>query len=62
MCPAAGVLRASGYEQTEGQELPDPVTLTCEMATTGSRAQKLSGEKRSDCIDGAWLNDPSIVC
>ena len=62
MCPATGVLRAAGYEQTEGQELPDPVTLTCEMATTGSRAQKLSGEKRSDCIDGAWLNDPSIVC
>jgi hypothetical protein len=32
MCPATGVLRATGYEQTEGQELPGPVTLTCEMA------------------------------
>ena len=29
MCPAAGVLRAIGYEQSEGQELPEPVTQTC---------------------------------
>jgi hypothetical protein len=32
MCPATGVLRAIGYEQAEGQELPEPVTLTCELA------------------------------
>ena len=32
MCPATGVLRAIGYEQVEGQELPEPVTLTCELA------------------------------
>ena len=32
MCPASGVLRATGYEQTEGQELPEAVTLTCELA------------------------------
>jgi hypothetical protein len=32
MCPATGVLRAIGYEQTEGQDLPEPVTLTCELA------------------------------
>jgi hypothetical protein len=32
MCPASCVLRAIGYEQAETQELPDPVTLTCEMA------------------------------
>jgi hypothetical protein len=32
MCPATSVLRAIGYEQTEGQELPEPVTLTCELA------------------------------
>lgn len=29
MCPATGVLRATGYEQAEGQELPVPVTLAC---------------------------------
>jgi hypothetical protein len=28
MCPATGVLRAIGYEQAEGHELPQPVTLT----------------------------------
>lgn len=32
MCPAAGVLRAIGYERAEGQDLPAPVTLTCELA------------------------------
>ena len=32
MCPATGVLRAIGYEQTKGQELPEPVTLACELA------------------------------
>jgi hypothetical protein len=32
MCPATGVLRAIGYELGEGQELPEPVTLTCELA------------------------------
>ena len=32
MCPATGVLRAIGYEQAEGQELPEPVTLICELA------------------------------
>ena len=31
MCPATGVLRAIGYEQTRGQELPAQVTLTCEL-------------------------------
>jgi len=31
MSPATGVLRAIGYEQVEGQELPEPVTLTCEL-------------------------------
>jgi len=32
MCPATSVLRAIGYEQAEGQELPEPVTLSCELA------------------------------
>jgi hypothetical protein len=32
MSPATGVLRAIGYEQVEGQELPEPATLTCELA------------------------------
>jgi hypothetical protein len=31
MCPAIGTLRAIGYELTEGHELPEPVTLTCEV-------------------------------
>jgi hypothetical protein len=32
MCPATGVLRAIGYEKMDGAELPQPVTLTCELA------------------------------
>ena len=32
MCPATGVLRAIGYELAEGRDLPEPVTLTCELA------------------------------
>ena len=32
MCPATGVLRAIGYERAGGQELPEQVTLTCELA------------------------------
>jgi hypothetical protein len=32
MSSATGVLRAIGYEKAEGQELPEPVTLTCELA------------------------------
>jgi hypothetical protein len=32
MCPATGVLRAIGYEQIEGHELPKPATLICEVA------------------------------
>ncbi len=31
MCPATDVLRAVGYEQAEGKELPEPVTLTREL-------------------------------
>ncbi len=31
MCPARGVLRALGYERAPGCELPQPVTLTCEL-------------------------------
>ena len=31
MSPATGVLRAIGYEQTEGQELPKPVTLSTSL-------------------------------
>ena len=31
MCPARGVLRALGYEQAKGQELPQPITLPCEL-------------------------------
>jgi hypothetical protein len=27
MCPATGVLQAIGYEQTEGRELPEPMTV-----------------------------------
>jgi hypothetical protein len=34
MSPATGVLRAIGYEQAEGQEMPEPVTLACELAAT----------------------------
>ena len=32
MCPASGVLRAIGYEQTEGEQLPQPATRICELA------------------------------
>ena len=32
MCPATGVLRAIGYEQAECQELPQPVTQTCDYS------------------------------
>ncbi len=38
MCPATGVLRAVGYEQAEGKELPEPATLTCELSGHGSVA------------------------
>jgi hypothetical protein len=31
MCPANGVLRAIGYETTRGAELPQAVTLTCDL-------------------------------
>jgi hypothetical protein len=34
MSPATGVLRAIGYEQAEGREMPEPVTQTCELAAT----------------------------
>jgi hypothetical protein len=34
MSPATGVLRAIGYEQAEDQEMPEPVTQTCELAAT----------------------------
>jgi hypothetical protein len=33
LCPAHGVLRAVGYEPVEGQELPVPATLVCELET-----------------------------
>lgn len=33
MCPANGTLRALGYEWVHGLDLPEPVTMTCEMAT-----------------------------
>jgi hypothetical protein len=36
MCPAKGVLRAVGYENATGAELPAPVTLTCELAATAA--------------------------
>jgi hypothetical protein len=32
MCPARGVLRAIGYEQSESQELPRPITQPCDMS------------------------------
>jgi len=31
MCPAKGILRAVGYEAIPGSELPQAVTLTCEL-------------------------------
>lgn len=31
MCPAQGALRAVGYEQAPGVELPKPATLLCEV-------------------------------
>jgi hypothetical protein len=31
MCPAKGVLRAVGYEMISGSELPQAVTLTCDL-------------------------------
>jgi hypothetical protein len=31
MCPARGILRAVGYEQGAGEELPKPATLPCEV-------------------------------
>ena len=32
MCPAKGILRAVGYEQATGAELPAPATQICELA------------------------------
>ena len=32
MCPARGVLRAMGYEQASNQDLPQPITLPCDVA------------------------------
>jgi hypothetical protein len=32
MCPASGVLRVMGYEQSEALELPDPVALSQVLA------------------------------
>src|SRR5262249_44388189 len=31
MCPARGILRVTGYEQVDGEELPQPVTLPCDV-------------------------------
>ena len=31
MCPSKGILRAVGYEAISGAELPNPVTLTCDL-------------------------------
>lgn len=31
MCPARGIVRAVGYEQAEGEELPRPVTRVCDF-------------------------------
>jgi hypothetical protein len=31
MCPATGVLRAVGYEQSDGRDLPEPVTMSREL-------------------------------
>jgi hypothetical protein len=39
-CPARGILRVIGYERVEGQELPAPATLPCELvAAAGQSAQ-----------------------
>jgi len=32
ICPAIGVIRVIGYETVQGQELPAPVTSTCELS------------------------------
>ena len=31
MCTAVAFVPEIGYEQADGQELPEPVTLTCEL-------------------------------
>jgi hypothetical protein len=36
MCPARATLRAVGYELAPGGELPQPVTLTCELAAAAA--------------------------
>jgi hypothetical protein len=36
MCPAKGVLHAVGYENVAGRELPEPITLTCEIAAAAA--------------------------
>ena len=37
MCAATGTVRAIGYEQGAGSELPRPVTQVCEIASMGAR-------------------------
>ncbi len=37
LCPARGVLRAIGYEQVAGQELPEPATLPCELGAADAQ-------------------------
>lgn len=38
MCPARGVLRVVGYELADGDELPTPATLPCEIGTERAAA------------------------
>ena len=33
MCPGSGALLVLGYEQVSGREVPEPVALTCDVAT-----------------------------
>jgi hypothetical protein len=42
LCPAMGILRAVGFETSPGAELPDAVTLTCELQEAASLAPILS--------------------
>ena len=40
MCPAKGVLRAVGYEAIPGAELPQAVTLTCDLQASSVNLER----------------------
>jgi hypothetical protein len=41
LCPARGILRVIGYERVEGQELPVPATLPCELGAAAAQSAQV---------------------